>query len=366
MKRLADCLDSETRLAVDLEADSLHHYEEKVCLLQITASGRTYLIDTLGVSDLSPLRSIFADPAVEKILHGADYDVRMLERDHGITFESLFDTMIAAQLLGLKAVGLSALLQERFSVTLDKRYQKADWSRRPLTEGMIRYAAEDTEHLAALRDQLAAELEAKGRLAWAREEFALLSRKRSAARREPSCFSIKGANALAPRQLAVLQALVEFRDREARRVDRPVFKVLGHTVLLEIARRRAADLASLGGIPGLTKKLLDRYGRALLEAVCSGEAVSESRWPRVERIRGKRPTAAQVARFKKLHEARNHIARPLELDPSLLCTKAGLEALAAVEPERLPIAMGEILKKWQRSLLEEDFQAAVAASSSNL
>ncbi len=360
MKRLADRLAEEKRIAVDLEADSLHHYEEKVCLLQITADGETHLIDTLRVPDISSLQPVFGERAIEKILHGADYDVRMLERGHGITLENLFDTMIAAQLLGKKAVGLAALLQERFSVVLDKRYQKADWSRRPLSEEMIHYAAEDTAHLVALRDQLAEELEAKSRMTWAREEFRLITGKRSSPKKEPSCLAIKGAYALDPRQLAVLQTLVEFRDREARRLDRPPFKVMGNSVLLEIARRRPPDRSGLGGIVGLTPKLVDRYGEALLENVRIGEAVPDARCPKFPRSRGSRPGAGQVERFKKLSEARNVVARSLELDPSFLCTKAGLDALAAAKPEMFSEAMEEVLKRWQRKLLEGPFREALA------
>jgi len=193
LPEIAAALSLEPRLALDSEADSFHHYEEQVCLLQIATPDRTILLDLLRLDHLEPLLPIFADPAVEKILHGADYDVRILGRDYGVKFARLFDTMIAAQLLGREAFGLGALVQSHFSVTLNKRFQKADWTQRPLPSEMIRYAAEDTAYLLPLRDALARELEERDRLSWLREECDRLVTLEAGERAAVSCFAVKGA-----------------------------------------------------------------------------------------------------------------------------------------------------------------------------
>jgi len=164
LKELAGRLSCEDSFALDIEADSLHNYEGKVCLIQISTREENYIIDVLKLPDLEPLRPVLFDDRIEKVLHGADYDIRMLAKDYGMEIRNLFDTMIAGQILGLKGLGLAALLNDYFKVNIDKGLQKADWSKRPLSKEMLSYAALDTAHLLSLRDLLAAKLEIKGRL----------------------------------------------------------------------------------------------------------------------------------------------------------------------------------------------------------
>ncbi|MDD3295322.1 MAG: ribonuclease D, partial [Geobacteraceae bacterium] len=209
LDRLVGRLSGEKVLAFDLEADSLHHYREKVCLIQIATEKAIFLVDPLAVTDISSLGLLLSDPGIRKVFHGADYDIRSLHRDFSLEVRNLFDTMIACQLLGEKEVGLAAALKKRFGVELDKRYQKADWSKRPLDPGMIAYAAGDTSLLVALYRQLEAELAEKGRLAWAEEESDLLSEVRAADREgEPLFYRFKGASKMEPRTLAVLEELL--------------------------------------------------------------------------------------------------------------------------------------------------------------
>lgn len=179
---LAGLLASETTIAIDLEADSMHNYQEKVCLIQVSTQQRTVLIDPLAATDLSPLRPVLADPAIRKIFHAADYDLRSLKRDFDLEINGLFDTMICAQFLGEERVGLADLLRKFFSVHLDKKFQRADWSQRPLPDEMVRYAAEDTRHLHRLVDIFEERLIAAGRLDWCTEEFALMEQVRFACR----------------------------------------------------------------------------------------------------------------------------------------------------------------------------------------
>jgi ribonuclease D len=228
LQELVRRLVREPVVAVDLEADSMHHYQEKVCLVQISIPAESVIIDPLALPDLSPLAPVMAEKGIRKVFHGADYDIRSLHRDFGIVVNNLFDTMIACQFLGEKEVGLAAALYKRFGVELDKRYQKADWSRRPLTDEMIEYAVRDTSLLIALYGQLKVELQEMERLSWVEEESELLTRVRANPRDQGSMFlRFKGASRLERRNLAVLEELLRLRDGVARSHDLPPFKVPG-------------------------------------------------------------------------------------------------------------------------------------------
>ncbi|CAG1006504.1 partial Ribonuclease D, partial [Burkholderiales bacterium] len=288
VRRLADRLSREPRLACDLEADSMHHYQEKVCLIQFAVPGLAAIVDPLAVADLAPLAPLFADPAIRKVFHGADYDIRSLHRDFGIEVNNLFDTMIACQFLGEREFGLAAVLKKRFGVELDKQYQRADWSRRPLTAGMIEYAVKDTTLLIELAGQLEGELRAKGRLGWVSEECALLARVRVAQRPDdvPLFLRFKGALRMSPRSLAVLEEILRFRDRRARQMDVPPFKVLGTETVRELAEKRPRSAAEFAGITGFTERVIERCGEEILRAVERGLAVQERdlpTFPREER-----------------------------------------------------------------------------------
>jgi ribonuclease D len=351
---LADQLARQRRFAVDSESDSFHHYREKVCLVQISIPGTTFLLDTLQLDHLDPLLPLFADPSVEKVLHGADYDVRTLGRDYGVRFEQLFDTMIAAQLLGLEAVGLAALLQRHFGVTLDKRWQKADWSRRPLMPEMTRYAADDTVHLLALRDRLTEELERTARLSWLREECQQLVTQKAAPRQHPSCFAVKGAGRLEPRQLAVLQALLDLREEAASAADRPPFMVISTELLLELAKCQPMTPGELAAVPGLTGRLRERLGERLLDAIHRGQAVAPAQWPRRPPSTHTPLAPAQDALLQRLKAVRQRVAAQLGLSPGLVCSNAVMEEIARL-PQPSIAQIHERLSHWRGAVLGEEF-----------
>ncbi|HET8624632.1 MAG TPA: ribonuclease D, partial [Gemmatimonadales bacterium] len=211
-------LGAERLLAVDTEAASFHRYRDRVYLLQVSSRRRTAVVDPLAVPDLAALGRVLADPSVETVFHDADYDLRLLEQQYGFRATRLFDTRVAAQLLNEPSIGLAALLEKYFGVQLDKRFQRADWSARPLSRAMIAYAASDTRHLPGLRDVLREQLERRGRLAWAEEEFAQLAQVRwRGDDSEPGFLRIKGAKALRGRSLAVLREVFEWREEQAAR-----------------------------------------------------------------------------------------------------------------------------------------------------
>ena len=361
IEKLAAELGRERTIAVDLEADSMHSYKEKVCLLQFSTSERTWLVDPLAGPDLSSLKAVLADSSIRKIFHAADYDIRCLHRDFGIEVRGLFDTMISSQFLGEEKIGLVDVLGKYFGVELDKQYQRADWSVRPLTEGMIRYAAEDTRHLHRLAKLLTEKLMAVGRLEWVEEEFAILETARFQEHDGPFFLRAKGAVALDRRQLAVLENLLQWRDREARRRDSPPFKVIGNKSLLELARIQSRTVQGLIGIEGISPRLVERYGRDLLAGVENALALDEGAlpvFPRGER-RVRDPEIEKV--MKKLKDWRSAKASELGMDPGIVINNALLEEIARCRPSD-PADLTRIagLKKWQYKALGAEILNAVA------
>ena len=353
LRRVAERLGTETIIAFDLEADSMHHYREQVCLLQISSTSENFIVDPLACTDFSPLTPLFADPAITKVFHGADYDVRMLHRSFGIEINNLFDTMIACQFLGEPAVGLAAVLKKRFGVELDKKYQQADWSRRPLPPEMLDYAAKDTSLLIPLYGQLRGELQARGRLSWVEEECTLLSRVRMTERSdEPLSLRFKGAARLKGDSLALLEELLRYRDEEAQRRDLPPFKILGNETLRELAERLPSSMAELAGIPGLSPKLQDRYGRGILQAVKRAKEMPAHQIPVFPRLRRPERSRQQEALLKKLKDWRTKKASEFGIDPGIMVNNALLDGLA----EAAPVSLADIngIKEWQAQVFGEE------------
>ena len=344
-------------LAVDTEADSLHHYPEKVCLIQLSFGGRDYLVDPLAELSLDPLAQRLADGSIVKILHGADYDLRMLHRGFGITFAGLFDTMIAARFVGEVRFGLAALLEDYFHVPMDKKFQRADWSLRPLTPEMARYAAMDTHYLIPLYEKLLARLGELGRHSWAAEEFERLERIRTVPRTaaEDGFRRVKGAGKLDRRRLAVLRELWTLREAYACRLDRPPFRVLHDERLIDLAQRlpqRVDDLKLLEKFPRPWRE--GRRAVELLDAIHKGLCVPREDWP--TRGKGGRPRTGPKTpdeRLLALRAHRDRIAEDFSLEPSLLGPRAVLEQIA----ERLAAGKDPAdtpeLRRWQWELLAQ-------------
>jgi ribonuclease D len=329
LKTMVSRLVEEDVIACDLEADSLHHYREKVCLIQLATSREVFLVDPLALSDLSPLAPVFSSRAIRKVFHGADYDIRSLYRDFSMPVVNLFDTMIACQLLGEKEFGLAAVLRKHYGAELDKKYQKADWSKRPLGPAMIAYAAADTSYLVDLYRRLERELKNLGRLSWVEEESEILSEVRAVERNgEPFFVRFKGAGKLNPRTLAILEELLRFRDEKARALDRPPFKVLANETLRLLAEKQPRHVQELQGITGLTTRLVERYGDDILLAVAAGCALPDELLPRIRRQL--RPARDQVVedRINRLKRWREMKSAALGIDAGLMLNNALLESLA--------------------------------------
>jgi len=346
--------------AIDLEADSMHHYREQVCLLQFTTAEKTVLIDPLPGADLASLKPVLADPKVRKLFHAADYDIRCLARDFEIEIRGLFDTMISSQFVGEERFGLADVLRKYFAVELDKKFQRADWTQRPLSEGMIRYAAEDTRHLQRLADILEEKLTEKGRIDWVQEEFELLEKARFSVNDGPEFLRFKGAGTLNPRQLAVLESLLHWRDLEALRRDSPLYKVVGNKQILEIARVMPQGRQDLERVEGLSPRLAQRYGGKLVAAVGEGLEVPDNDLPCYPRKPRQQKDPEVEKRFNLLKEWRKTAARRLELDPGLLINNAVLEEIAKQQPTS-PAQLKDVpqLKNWQIRVLGEEILATL-------
>ncbi len=272
LAQLVDALRAEPVVALDTESNSFHVYRERVCLLQVSTREADWVVDPLAV-DVTPLAGVFCDGR-EMVLHGADYDVRCLRREYGWRFPRLFDTMVASRRLGHAGLGLAAVVEVHFGVRLAKGFQRSDWGRRPLTQEQLAYAALDTHYLLPLHARLSAELEQRGLLAPAREEFARIA---SAVPRErvfdeEGWRRIKGARELDPAGSKVLRALYLAREERARASDRPPFKVLGDHTLIALARARPRTPEELREFHGITPSVLRRMGDAILQATqgCEG------------------------------------------------------------------------------------------------
>ena len=324
-------LTAQPRLAVDTESNSLHAYREQVCLVQFTTPTRDYVVDPLALQDLSALGPIFSNPDIEKIFHAAEYDLICLRRDFDFQFSNLFDTMHAARVLGYPFVGLDNLLAEKFQFEIDKRHQKADWAVRPLTPAQLDYARLDTHFLFDLRAALERELREKDRLAMALEDFARAC-KVDIPREKLNGTSWRRFSTrkdISPRELTILSELCISRDRIAERMNRPVFKVVSDTLLIDIARNlpeKDVDLAALG----LSSKQIRLWGSEILEAVKRGTVA-----PVVEREQAKRPNDRTLKRLERLKNWRKKVAQEMGVESDIVLPKVYLNTLAENPPGSL-------------------------------
>lgn len=341
-------LASSSLVAIDTEADSRHHYPEKVCLLQLSDGARSYLVDTLAGLDYRALGQLFLDASVQKVLHGGDFDLRGLHRDFAFTLANCYDTSIAARFAGIERIGLASLLEELLDVRIpkDQRLRRADWSRRPLERDALAYAASDVAHLPALRNVLDERVRALGRESWVKEECERLAEVRhTPPDPETAWLSVKGAHVLDGKGLAVLKPLYEFREAEALRLDRPPGYVLPAQALVYLA---AHPGAAIEGVPGMSPTLVRRYGRGVRAAVKSGVASPPLQRPRPAQPLSPRMTKLEAARLTRLKRWRSDLGAELEVDPSILWPMRSLERVARA-PESLDseCASAEV-RAWQR------------------
>jgi ribonuclease D len=342
---LAERFSAAPAIGVDTESDSFHAYREKVCLLQISTEDADFLVDPIVLPDLAPLRTIFADRRIRKVFHAADNDVAGLRRDFNFDTRNLFDTMAASRILGLPRYGLGDLLLEHFGVESDKRLQRYEWGRRPLSPLAVDYAATDSRHLIRLMQILQLRLEEEGRTAEAEEEFLRLE---SATVRErlfdPEGWRrIKGTQTLAPIERAVLRELYVWRDGQAASLDRPPFRVAPDAALVALAVAQPRDAGALSQVSGLPDSIAQRYGSRLLAAVARG---LEATPPEVRR--SARPDDAVVERYEALRRWRRLKAGERGVQPDVIVSNAVLQSVAEQRPYSIAdLAALGVLGPWK-------------------
>jgi ribonuclease D len=344
-------------VAVDTESNSLHAYRERVCLIQFSTPAADYIVDSIALTELNVLAPFFANPDQQKVFHAAEYDLVCLRRDYRFEFENIFDTMSAARTLGWPRVGLAAILETHFGVVLNKKFQRSDWKRRPLTPEQLDYARLDTHYLVALRDRQLQALTEAGRWPEAVEEFARLAQLRRDPDKEspdPLAFwRATGARHLTPAQAGVLQALFAYREQQAEGMDRPPFKVMGEATLLELARRTPVDSGALPGLPGMTPDQVRRHGPGVLRAIQQGLTAPAQRPPDANR------ESDEVRdRYDRLHAWRKNRARVRGVESDVILPRTALWDLARRPPRTEDELVGTTdIGPWRRSTYGKEILA---------
>jgi ribonuclease D len=330
LRALVQDILNQSNVAVDTESNSLHAYHEQVCLIQFSTEYTDYLVDPLALDDISSLREIFVSSRVEKVFHAAEYDLICLKRDFGFTVANIFDTRWAVRILGYTKDGLDGLLHERFGIRVNKKYQKADWGKRPLSKEQINYARLDTHYLLPLRNMLQAELEEKGLLQLAREDFKRACEVDIPVAKPALWERMANNHSFSPRELTILKELYECRERIAEELDRPTFKVMGDKQLFDIARLPPHHLDELLGL-GLSSRQVKRWGRAVLQAVAKGETA-----PIVKPQQPERPDEAYLSRLDALKLWRKNAARKMHVESDVILPRQLMETIAESAPKNIP------------------------------
>jgi len=317
--------------------------------VQIATPRACFLVDPLLTGDLSSLKPFFANPVIRKVFHGSDYDIRCLYKDFSIEVKNLFDTQLACRFLGMQFTGLDAVLNLFYNIRLEKKFQKKDWSQRPLPDDMLGYASQDAVYLNALSKELEAKLIETGHLDWFLQECEIQSLVRSlAANGDPRYLKFKGAGRLGRRSLAVLEALLEFRESIAQRIDRPLYQIIHNEVLLKLAIEKPRDMNHLKGLEALSAKQLNRYGRQVLDTIQTAMDLDPSVLPVYPRSHESIPDALISARISALKKWRESAAAYLEIEPGLLCNNALISAISLKNPQDAEALRGiEGIKPWQ-------------------
>jgi ribonuclease D len=351
-------LHAQPAVAVDTESNSMHAYRERVCLIQFSIPGQDYIVDPLAVPDLTPLQPLFNDSEIEKVFHAAEYDLICLWRDFGCKVRCLFDTMMAARALGWEQVGLAAILSKQFSVSLSKRFQRADWGKRPLSEAQLAYAQLDTRYLLKLRSCQAVDLRSRGQWPEVCEEFERVARSSASSRADVAAerqgaegfWRIKGARQLRDRECAVLREIYQYRESVAERQDHPPFRVMGDATLLALAERSPRDKRALKGIVGMTGGQIQRHGNEILQAVRRGLRARPPRPPR-----SRLSSRVVSARYEVLREWRKRRAQRRGVTSDVILAREVMWALARAAPHSMKeLESVQDLGPWRRGEYGEE------------
>lgn len=332
LEKLAGILAKTTIFAVDTESNSLFAYREQVCLIQISTESEDYLIDPLALRNIPILGPLFANPDIEKVFHAGEYDLICLKRDYGFEFNNLFDTMIAGRVLGRDVFGLSGMLEAEFGITLDKKWQRANWGIRPIPPAQLAYARMDSHFLLPLRERIMQELIEADRWELAKEDFHRLERTPIPQNNgdKEICWKLSGRQDLTSRQMAVLQRLCEYRENAAKKANLPPFKVLSNDTLVAIAQVSPTKAEELENISGLTPHLRQRHGEGILECVAQGQRSTPPRRPSHPR-----KDDELILRLESLKCWRKTTATSFHVESDVILPREVVEQVAGVNPRTI-------------------------------
>jgi ribonuclease D len=358
-------LQSPPRIALDCEAAGFHRYTDTLCLVQLSTPEETVLFDPMAVNPAPVLGPLLEDPAVEVVMHGADFDVRLLDRDLGISLRGLFDTQIAATFLGASAIGLASLLEEHLEVKVSKKYQRADWAQRPLPSGLLDYAAGDTRHLLSLADILGQGLRDEGRDQWATEEFQALESIKWVEDESDPIIRFKGARKMEPLEVTILRAALAWRDRIAKARDRAPFRVVGDSVLVDVVNECPTSIDELSSLKGMSPRLAENDGEKLLREIREIKTLPETElkgYPKGVRNGPGRPTPEEEALMDSIRTLRTKKAEEIGLDKGILLSNAKInEIVRSIPPSVDSLRALPGIRNWQVEILGEEILGILQA-----
>ncbi len=351
LSEVVDRISRAPRVAVDIESNGFFRYHERVCLVQLAAYETAFLVDPLAIDDIQPLGDLLGDQSVEKVFHGADYDLRSLDRDWGFRVNNLFDTGIAAAFVGSTRLGLQSVVQEYLGIELAKpiELQRSDWTLRPLSLEALNYAANDVLYLSRVREALVSQLTELCRLEWAKEEFTRLENvKHTPADRESAFLSVKGSQGLDGRGLAILRSLFQFREQEASRLDRSRFRIIPDFALVQVASEPTADLSTVKGLGQFGRSPASQGLRAAIDQGLAAPHVTRPKPARNEDALDPAERKRVMLHLRVLKTWRGQLGRDLRMDPSLLWPTVSLERLARRPGDLDSEFLSPEVRSWQR------------------
>ncbi len=356
LEDISNDLLKEKIIGVDLEADSMHCFKEKICLIQIATAQQAFLIDPFEFNGISPFLKVLEDGKIIKIFHGADFDIRSLDRDYNTKVHNLFDTEIACRFLGIKERGLGALLKKNFNIESNKKFQKADWSNRPFNRAMIEYSVMDVASLTKLYEIILQKLVNNGRLQWAKEEFEIQEQVRYESNNSLPLFKkFKGAGKIDSRSLAILENLLQLRMQVARKKDQPLFKIMSNSSLMSLAVNRPETIDNILQLKALSPRQIDMYGKFCVEAILKAMGLEDEQLPSYPRRRRPKKDVKVQERIRRLKTMREKLSQSMGMEPGFLLNNTLIGSIALKTPETPEDLLNiDNIRHWQVENIGED------------
>ena len=361
LNNICDDLLKEKVIGVDLEADSMYCFKEKICLMQIATAHKIFLIDPFNLKKISPFLRVLENNETIKVFHGADFDIRSLDRDYKAKVNNLFDTEIACRFLGVQERSLAALLKRNFNIAVKKKYQKADWSKRPFKQEMIQYSAMDVAYLTKLYEIISKKLINKNRLSWAKEEFEIEEKVRYKNNTlQPLFKKFKGAGTMDNRTLAVLENLLQFRIKIAKKKDLPLFKIMSDFSLTAMAEHKPVTTDQIIQIRVLSRPQIYMYANECIKAIIKAREIDDEKLPSYPGIKRAKRDFKVEKRVRQLKNMREKLSVSMGIEPGFLLNNALINSISLQKPENCSQLMDiKRIRHWQVANIGNDIIQAV-------